>query len=65
MVYAYEDMQKRQVPNKLMLASGLLGFVAIGVTGHLFDNLLLHISALVFVALFSFLLFHDYCLGEF
>ena len=61
--FACEDIRKRQVPNNLMLATGGLGFVAIVVTGHLIDSLLLHLSAFVFVVLFSLLLFRIGAIG--
>jgi Flp pilus assembly protein protease CpaA len=61
--YAYLDIRDRRVPNNLMYSGAFFGFVATIVTGHLFENPLLHISAFVFIALVSLLLFEIGAIG--
>ncbi|MFX1367026.1 MAG: prepilin peptidase [Promethearchaeota archaeon] len=61
--YAYLDIRDRRVPNNLMYVSAFFGFFVITVTGHLLENLLLHISALGFMVLVSFLLFRIGSIG--
>jgi len=61
--YAFEDLRNRRVSNNLMIASGFFGFVATIITGHLLDNLVLHISAFVFTTLVALLLFRIGAIG--
>ncbi len=61
--YANLDLRDRRVPNNLMFGGAFFGFIAAIVTGHLFENPLLHVSAFVFMALVSLLLFEIGAIG--
>ncbi len=52
-----EDLRKREVSNELMLVFGIGGAVQGLLTGHILSNLALHLTAIVFVLVFSYLIF--------
>jgi Flp pilus assembly protein protease CpaA len=57
LVYSLFDLRTRQVPNRIMIIGGMVGFIIVIFTGHLFEQALLHLSASVFMIVVSFLLF--------
>jgi Flp pilus assembly protein protease CpaA len=57
LVYSLFDIRTRQVPNRIMIIGGIVGFIIVIFTGHLFEHALLHLSAIVFMIFVAFLLF--------
>jgi Flp pilus assembly protein protease CpaA len=63
LIYAVLDLRTRLVPNQVMIAGGLTGFVIVVLTGHLIDQAVLHLSAGVFMVLVAYSLFRTGAFG--
>lgn len=62
-LYSYLDIRHRRVSNNVVLLGGTLGLAVVVLSGHLQAHLLLHLSAVIFVPAFSYLLFRIGALG--
>lgn len=56
-IYSFFDIQERKVPNRVILVGGIVGAVMSIISGHFYENLLLHLFALAFTIPISYLLF--------
>lgn len=63
LIYAAFDLRTRLVPNRIMVAGGVIGAVIVILTGHLINQALLHLSAGAFTLFLSYLLFRIGALG--
>jgi preflagellin peptidase FlaK len=57
LIYSLLDLHERRVPNRVMIAGGTIGVGIVTLTGHLFNQMLLHLSAIVFMLCVGYLLF--------
>lgn len=56
-IYSAFDVRERKVPNQLLLVGGIIGIAVSFISGHFYENLLLHLFALVFTIPISYILF--------
>lgn len=56
-IYSTLDLQKRTVQNRILLAGIIIGLVVVIVTGHIQQHLVLHLTSIVFMSVFGYLLF--------
>ncbi|UCH05596.1 MAG: prepilin peptidase [Candidatus Thorarchaeota archaeon] len=62
-VYSAMDLRSRLVRNEYLAIGGLLGFSLVVLSGHLTANSMLHLTAVIFVASVSYLLFRIGAIG--
>jgi Flp pilus assembly protein protease CpaA len=56
-IYSGFDIRERRVPNQVMIMGGIVGIAVNLLSGHLYQNLLLHLFALSFAIPLSYALF--------
>ena len=56
-IYSIFDIRERKVPNHIMLLGNVIGLIVNTFSGHFYENMLLHIFALSFTILISYILF--------
>jgi len=57
------DIRERRIANHLVLIGGAIGFATTILTGHLVQNLLLHLAALLFAIILPYALFRIGAIG--
>jgi Flp pilus assembly protein protease CpaA len=62
-IFSMMDIRERKVSNHYMVAGGVIGFVIVFLSGHLNQNLMLHLAAPIFVIVLSYVLFHIKAIG--
>jgi Flp pilus assembly protein protease CpaA len=56
-IYSLLDLQDRHIPNSIMLLGGVIGVSIVILTGHLFSQITLHLSAIAFMVCVGYILF--------
>ena len=56
-IYSGFDIKERRVPNQVLLVGGIVGVAVNLISGHLYENLLLHLFSLSFTIPISYALF--------
>ena len=62
-VYSWLDLKDRRVANRVVLIGGIVGFGLVAVTGHIIERSILHLTAVTFVFVISYLMFRLNALG--
>ena len=62
-VYSWLDLKDRRVANRVVLIGGMVGFGLVAVTGHIIERSILHLTAVTFVFVISYLMFRLNALG--
>ncbi len=62
-VYSAMDFRSRLVRNECLVIGGVLGFSLVVLSGHMTANSVLHLTAVIFVASVSYLLFRIGAIG--
>lgn len=61
--YSWMDLKDRRVANRIVLIGGIVGFGLVMVTGHIIERSILHLTAVTFMFLISYLMFRLNALG--
>jgi Flp pilus assembly protein protease CpaA len=56
-IYSAFDIRDRRIPNRVMLVGGVIGSAVTIISGHFYENLLLHLFSLLFSIVLSYILF--------
>ncbi|MBN2230834.1 MAG: prepilin peptidase [Candidatus Thorarchaeota archaeon] len=57
LIYSILDIRNRRVSNRVMIAGAVIGFVVVLTSGHLFERIILHLTAGTIMILFGYTLF--------
>ncbi len=55
--YSILDICNQQIPNRLVLAGGLIGFIVVIFSGHLLQDMILHVTSILFMMVVGYALF--------
>ncbi len=62
-IYSVFDLRYRKIPNRVMLIGGILGIGVILLSGHLIENVFLHLISVILTLILGYVLFRIGSLG--